>query len=280
MRRRAGFTLIELLVVIAIIAILIGLLLPAVQKVREAAARAKCQNNLKQIALAVHNYESSFSSFPPAFVNTTTATPIPGLEAYLLPTPIGGRIYSHQSFLATILPFIEQGNVLIQAAGGYNTHLDWEDPANQPACTSRIPIYECPSVPVNHVIDPQVYLTPNTFHPATSDYFPVARSNANSDVWVTGLKLGFPGPGNTTATATNCIAVLATNSRSKLMDVADGLSNTLMIGEDAAHQEGWSGGVQYSDSPKLGFLAGAWADHGSSIVCAGTQGPITPGQKP
>src|SRR5262245_3214556 len=96
--RERGFTLIELLVVIAIIAILVGLLLPAVQKVREAAARTKCQNNLKQMGLASHNYENTNGTLPPGAGPTPTATN----QTYANSRP---------SVQAVILPYVEQANL-------------------------------------------------------------------------------------------------------------------------------------------------------------------------
>src|SRR3982750_4328009 len=115
--RRSGFTLIELLVVIAIIAVLIGLLLPAVQAAREAARRAQCVNNLKQIGLALHNYESSHESFPAGYQSW------PGVGFRDGQTGDWGPGWG---WLTTLLPFVEQGNLY----NALNTNLTCWDTAN------------------------------------------------------------------------------------------------------------------------------------------------------
>jgi prepilin-type N-terminal cleavage/methylation domain-containing protein len=168
-RRRTAFTLIELLVVIAIIAILLGLLLPAVQKVREAANVARCRNNLKQIALAAHNYESEHGRFPPG-LNVSPSSPNLG---WTNPAPFAGP---YVGCLAYLLPYIEQDNVYKQLvafdpgnmflpnttcpawAYGYGP-FDYQDPnvpmsfrngtgkGYPPVANTRIATYLCPSAP-------------------------------------------------------------------------------------------------------------------------------------
>jgi prepilin-type N-terminal cleavage/methylation domain-containing protein/prepilin-type processing-associated H-X9-DG protein len=132
---RRAFTLIELLVVIAIIAILIGLLLPAVQKVREAAARAKCQNNLKQIGLAMHMYQDSNQTLPPGWVTNAARAPSPGWSWATLILP-----YIEQQSLFTLISPDVTGNVGAPAA---NTQY----PAGSGVFALQTPlsIYRCPS---------------------------------------------------------------------------------------------------------------------------------------
>ena len=130
-RRPAGFTLIELLVVIAIIAVLIALLLPAVQAAREAARRAQCLNNLKQIGIAIANYESSFKLYPfgKGLVYSTTAVP-------------GAAAYARWSVLSQLLMFIEQGNLY----NSINFNLPPETPGMAGA-VAFMPAYQNPIPP-------------------------------------------------------------------------------------------------------------------------------------
>jgi prepilin-type N-terminal cleavage/methylation domain-containing protein len=123
-RRRWGFTLIELLVVIAIIAVLISLLLPAVQQAREAARRIQCKNNLKQIGLALHNYLDAYSTLPPSFCFSTAGS-----------WSVHGRI----------LPYMEQASAFSQV----RLDLDWANPINEATHVAqlKVPSYSCPSDP-------------------------------------------------------------------------------------------------------------------------------------
>jgi prepilin-type N-terminal cleavage/methylation domain-containing protein/prepilin-type processing-associated H-X9-DG protein len=125
-RAHSAFTLIELLVVIAIIAILIGLLLPAVQKVREAAARMKCSNNLKQIGIAMHMYNDTYNKLPTGWVTTTALQPSPGWAWSLL-----------------LLPNLEQGNLYTLIAADIVT--PGGAPATNAVLQTPLSVYRCPS---------------------------------------------------------------------------------------------------------------------------------------
>src|SRR5262245_49323311 len=161
MRRRSGFTLIELLVVIAIIAILIGLLLPAVQKVRAAAARMQCQNNLKQIALASHGFADVNKGLPPAYTYLTAA---------------------NSAWAVRILPYLEQDNLFKQydlTKGSKDNTPNGGGLSNAQVVQTILPVFICPSTPyrgVYHAVPPvwPGYPPSPPYDAAPADYGPAA----------------------------------------------------------------------------------------------------------
>ena len=139
LRRRAGFTLIELLVVIAIIAILVSLLLPAVQHAREAARRTQCKNNLKQLGLALHNYHDVHQRFPAGYFSYPTSNGIAPAWAELDPgTWDGGPGWS---WAAMLLPFLDQSNV----TNAVNFNVPMWDAGHRTAIATKLPVFLCPS---------------------------------------------------------------------------------------------------------------------------------------
>lgn len=194
-RSRPGFTLIELLVVIFIIAVLIGLLVPAVQKVRESAARMSCQNNLKQLALACHNFESAKGGFPPVYLSGNQ----PG-------------------WVTAVLPYIEQDNLSNLWPSGLDPNgTNWQSPTLTPVVSTVIKVQTCPSSPVGgSVLGPADGFA---FTAATADY--AAAVSFNSTLYA---QLYPPGIADTTAPMQ--VGVLG-----KIAGVTDGTSNTILLVE-------------------------------------------------
>jgi prepilin-type N-terminal cleavage/methylation domain-containing protein/prepilin-type processing-associated H-X9-DG protein len=224
-RARHGFTLIELLVVIAIIAVLIGMLLPAVQKVREAANRVACTNNLKQIGLALHHFHDARRKFPPGVV----VGPYP--EAGVMTTATHGN----GPFL---LPYLEQQALADQ----YHWQLDSSDWQNQPVVSRQLKVLQCPSAEPNRVHD--------NFDPwvggkigACSDYagireVPLALVNSG---WIDPPALRD--------------SVFMVNRMTRLADITDGASQTILYTEDAGRPQLWRRGQRVPGT----LVGGPWA---------------------
>ena len=276
-RSRTAFTLIELLVVIAVIATLIGLLLPAVQKVRAASARAQCQNNLKQIGLALHNYEGVNRKYPPSCVIDNpradgTAYGIGyGDERRVGPSGFGWG--------ALILPYLEQENLYRQ----FNLKDACWSPSNAPAAATKVAVFLCPSATgggdgftvqaegsdgrhgadlsrsdgTKIVFAHSHYATnAGTFQPWGRETAYCYDFDAPEPIPANGNKLAFMD------------GVFYPNSKTTVAGVSDGLSNTIFVGESSSYlaNKTWVGVVPTAVTPPRLDLR-AWPSENNDATC-------------
>jgi len=206
LRARPAFTLIELLVVIAIIGILIALLLPAVQQVREAARKTQCRNNLKQLGISLHNYHDVYRSFPAGGYGDHDG------------------LYLQTSLFSSLLRYVEQTGT----AASYDFDLDWEDPTNHAVTATPIPLFICPSASQTNPASSPTWMETVA---ATGLDWPVQFGLTNylcskgpNDAWCL-----LPTDGNV-------VGMFELNRPTRFRDVTDGTTNTFALGEGACGQ--------------------------------------------
>jgi len=248
--KRHGFTLVELLVVIAIIAILMGIVMPAVQQARETARRIKCANNLKQLGLALHQFQDLYGRFPPG----RASGPLPEAWVYQPKVNHGWAPY--------ILPFVEQQNLY----DTYNWDLWSADHLNQPLMAQQLRMFQCPSAQQDR------YYTSWPFSPsgdkaACGDYAPTWSVNPVL------ARLGL------SDMAEDARGVLVPEQMTRLAQITDGTSNTMLLTEDAGRPKQWRAGRPGPDQIVPG---GAWAGPNNGIVLQGSSpdGTVVPGPCP
>lgn len=243
LKGRRGFTLVELLVVIAIIGVLVALLLPAVQAAREAARRMSCGNNMKQIGLAVHNFENTYTHLPRA--------------KFVQPLQPSGS--APTGFSIQIMPFMEQGNIYDR----YNLNESYAGPNNQIVIKSKVPSFLCPSSPAGDTLVNPIGgagPVPAVAYPAgegaaPSDYQPILKH------WINTVGPGGdPGGLGPLFMGTNGSTTETAMLKPSLAQTTDGTSNTAMVAEVGARVQLWKKGKlveAYNSNPATGTLA-AW----------------------
>ncbi len=240
--RRRAFTLIELLVVIAIIGVLIALLLPAVQKVREAANRAKCQNNLKQLALAAFNFEDSYHYFPPA-VHCTVSDQYKAI--FPVPWEQRNGVFKSYSLFVALLPYFEQDNLqknvdnYLYYGSGYDSQYNGDYCLGPNSLGAQvIKILVCPSDRLENPVQKYTY--------SGKDYYFGLSSYAGNGGQISAY-WNYPA----TQDGVFCI-----NSRTRIAEITDGTSNTVFFGEryhyDPVYDKLWP-------SEPLASSWGGWA---------------------